>query len=139
MGGAKRVIFALGAFGEARQAAALADRADTVAAPGQNFMRITLVADVPNQSVAGRIEDMMQRNRQLHDAEAGAKVSAGLGYRVDEIVSQLIGNFAQPCGFEPSQIFRGADLVKKRSFGWLVQRHTPSPRTKVGHGTFTGR
>src|SRR6266436_8709331 len=126
MGSAERVIFALGAFGEARQAAALADRADTVAAPGQDFVRIALVADVPNQPVAGRIEDMMERNRQLHHAEAGAKMPTGLGYRVDEIMPQLIGNVAQPCRFEPSQIFGSADLVKKRSFGWLVQRHTPS-------------
>src|SRR6266481_6748329 len=139
MGGAERVIFALGTFGEAREAAALADRADTVAAPGQDFVRIALVADVPNQSVAGRIEDMMQRNRQLDHAEAGAKMPAGLGYRVDEIMSQLVGNFAQPSGFEPSQIFGSADLVEKRSFGWFVQRHAPCRRTKVCHGTFTGR
>src|SRR5260370_42669763 len=98
MGGAERVIFALGALGEARQAAALADRADTVAAAGQDFVRIALVADVPNQAVAGRIEDMMQRNRQLHHAEAGAKMPPRLGYRVAEIVSQLIRNFAQPRG-----------------------------------------
>src|SRR5260370_536557 len=93
----------------------------------------------PTHTVGGRTEDVLEGTRQLPPAEAGAKMPAGLGYRVDEIVSQLVGNFAQPCGFEPSQIFRGADLVKKRSFGWLVQRHTPSPRTKVGHGTFTGR
>ena len=90
MGGAKRVVLALDALGEARQAAALAERADAVATPGQDLVRVALVADVPDQAVAGCVEDMMQRNRQLDDAEAGAEVPAGLGHGVDEVVAQLV-------------------------------------------------
>jgi hypothetical protein len=42
-----------GALGEAGQAAALAQRADAVAPAGQDLVRIGLVADVPDQPVAG--------------------------------------------------------------------------------------
>src|SRR3546814_19387009 len=54
--GAERVVFALGALGEARQAAALAQRADAVAPPGQDLVRVALVADAPDQDVARGVE-----------------------------------------------------------------------------------
>ena len=49
MRGAERVVFALRALGEAGQAAALAQRADAVAAAGEDLVRIGLVADVPDR------------------------------------------------------------------------------------------
>ena len=51
MRGAERVVFALGALGEAGQAAALAQRADAVAPAGEDLVRIGLMADVPDQPV----------------------------------------------------------------------------------------
>ena len=51
MRGAERVVFALGALGEAGQAAAHAQRADAVAAAGENLVRIGLMADVPDDAV----------------------------------------------------------------------------------------
>ena len=56
MRGAEGVVFAFGALGEAGQPSALAQRADAVAASGQDLVRIGLVADVPDQLVVGRIE-----------------------------------------------------------------------------------
>ena len=53
MAGAERVVFALGALGEAGEAAALAQRADAVAAAGQDLVRIGLMADVPDQRSRG--------------------------------------------------------------------------------------
>ena len=51
MRGAERVVFALGALGEAGEAVALAQRADAVAPAGEDLVRIGLVADVPDQAV----------------------------------------------------------------------------------------
>ena len=73
MRGAKRIVVALGALGEAGQAAAGAQRADAVAAAGQDLVRIGLVADVPDQAVARRVEDVMDGGGQFDDAEAGAE------------------------------------------------------------------
>ena len=61
--GAERVVFALGALGEAGQAAAHAQRADAVAAAGEDLVRIGLMADVPDQPVARRVEHVVQRRR----------------------------------------------------------------------------
>jgi hypothetical protein len=65
MGGAERIVFALRPLGETGQAAALAQRADAVAAAGEDFVRISLVPDVLDQPITRRIEDIMQRHRQL--------------------------------------------------------------------------
>ena len=63
MGRAEGVVFALGAFGEAAEAAALAQSADAVAAPGQDLVRIALMADIPDQLVMRRVEDRVDRDR----------------------------------------------------------------------------
>jgi len=63
-GRAKRIVFALGAFGEAGQTAP-GVRSYPVAPSGQYLMRIGLVADVPNQPVVRCIENIMQGNREL--------------------------------------------------------------------------
>ena len=106
MGGAERVVFAFGTLGEARQAAALPQRADAVAASRQDLVRVALVADVPDQAVPRRIEDMMQRNRQLDHAKTGAEMSAGLGHRVDEVMAQLVSDLSQPVRFELAMAYR---------------------------------
>ena len=95
MRGAERVVFALGALGEAGQAAALAQRADAVAPAGQDLVRIGLVADVPDQPVARRVEDVVQRDGQLDDAEPGAEMAAGHRDGADRLAAQLVGELAQ--------------------------------------------
>jgi len=49
------------------------------------------MADVPDQSVLGRVEDPMQGNRQLDDAEAGAQMPTRHGNRVDRFRPQFVG------------------------------------------------
>ena len=71
--------------------AALADGADAVAPAGENLVRISLVADVPDQPVGRRVEDMVQRDGQFDHAEPGAEMAAGLGDRVDGLGAQFIG------------------------------------------------
>ena len=66
MGGAEGVEFGFRAFGEARKPAALAQAAHPVAASGQDFMRIALVAHVPDQLVRGRVEYGVDGDRQFH-------------------------------------------------------------------------
>src|ERR1700681_2451635 len=131
MRGAERVVFALRPLGEARKAAALSDGTDAVAAPGENLVGVALVADVPDQPVMRRVEDMVQRNRELHDAEAGAQMATGLGYRIDQVMAQLIGDLPKAVRIKIPQVFRDADLVEKRRVGWLVQRLPPCRRKGV--------
>ena len=98
MAGAERVVFTLGALGEAGQAAALAYGADTVAPAGEDLVRIGLMADVPDQPVVRRIEHRVQRDGELDHAEAGAEMAAGLGDGVDGLSPQLVGELLELLG-----------------------------------------
>ena len=89
VGRAERVVFALGALGEAGEPAALAERTDAVAAAGQDLVRVGLMADVPDQAIARRIEDVMQRDRQLHRTEVGRQMAAGPADRAYDEFAQL--------------------------------------------------
>ncbi len=89
MGGAEAVVFALGPLGESGETAALAKGADAVAATGEDLVRIGLVADVPDELVLRRVEHMVQGDRQLDDAEAGAEMAAGDRHRADRFGAQL--------------------------------------------------
>ena len=125
MGGAERVVFALGALGEAGQAAALAQRADAVAPAGEDLVRIGLVADVPDQAVVGRIEDIMQCHRQFDDAQSGTEMSARNRDRIDRFLAQFIGHLPQAAGLETSKLLRRMDLIEQGGLGRLGQRSTP--------------
>ena len=121
MRGAERIVVALGALGEAGEAAAGAQRADAVAASGQDLVRIGLMADVPDQAVARGVEDVMDRGGQFDHAEAGAEMAAGYRDRVDGFLTKLVGNLPHLLDLELAQVVGRADGVEKRRF------------TKCGH------
>ena len=95
MARAKRVIHALAAFGKTRQAAALANAAHAVAPLGQYFMRIGLMADIPNDTVIGCVEHIMQSHGQFDHTETGAQMTAGFRHGVNHIGAHIIGQLTQ--------------------------------------------
>ena len=121
MRGAERVVVALAALGEAGQAAAGAQRADAVAAAGQDLVRVGLMADVPDQTVARRVEDVVDRGGQLDDAEAGAEVAAGHRHGVDGFLTKFVCDLPHLLDLELAKIVGRANGVEKRRF------------TKCGH------
>ena len=114
---AERVVVALGALGEAGQPARLAQGADALAPPGQDLVWIGLVADIPDQSVARRVEDMVQRHGQLDHAEPGAEMAAGDGDGVDRLEPELVGDLPQLGVVEGPQIGGVMDRVEERRGG----------------------
>src|SRR5262245_6777210 len=109
------VVFALRAFGEAREAAALAERPDLVPPRGQNLVRIGLVADIPDQAVARRVEQIVERDGELDDAEPCPKMSASHGNCADRLGPQLVGHLSEPFLVQAAQIGGGDDGVEDRS------------------------
>ncbi len=75
---------------ERRKAAVLADRAELVASAGEDLVRVSLMADVPQDLVLGRLEHRVQRYRQLARAEIRAEVPADLTDRVDDVLAHLL-------------------------------------------------
>ena len=124
---AERVVLALGALGEAGEAAALAQGADAVAPAGEDLVRIGLVADVPDQPVARGVEDPVQGDGELDDAEPGAQVAAGHRHGVDRLLPQLVDQLAQVLLGNGAQVRGRLDPIEQRRLGGLVHVHSPRP------------
>ena len=88
---AKGVVLALGTTREGGNAILLAQGAHARATAGEDFVRIGLMTHVPHQPVVRGVEDVMQRDGQLDDAQAGTEMPAGLTDRVEQFQAQLIG------------------------------------------------
>ena len=95
MPGAELVVLALAALEEARDAAGLAQRGEAVVAAGQQLPGVGLVTDVPEHLVGGRVELVQQRDGELHHAEAGADVPAGLRAALDQALADLRGQLGK--------------------------------------------
>ncbi|EKE16586.1 MAG: hypothetical protein ACD_10C00906G0002 [uncultured bacterium] len=80
---AERIVGGFAALGKAGQAAFAAQGADTVAPPGEDFMRIALVADIPDDLVARGVEDGVQGDGEFDDAQTGTQMAAGDRHRRD--------------------------------------------------------
>jgi hypothetical protein len=91
--GAEAVVLALGAQHEAVESAGLADGCHAVQPPGENLVDVGLVTDVENEFVFGGVEDGVQGQGELDDAEVGAEVPAGLGQGLNEELANLLGEF----------------------------------------------
>jgi hypothetical protein len=92
---AERIIVGLAALGEPAEAPLLAQRADAVAAAGDDLVGIALVAHVPDQLVIRRVEDRVDRDGQLDDAKRRPEVPAGDGHGADRLGAQLVGALGQ--------------------------------------------
>ena len=90
---------------------------EAVEAAGEELVAVGLVADVPDDAVARRLELRVEGDRELHGPQARPEVAAGLGHRVDDRLAHL-GASAASC----------ASLI-----GEVVAREAGAERT-VGHG-----
>ncbi len=113
MRGAKGVVFALDAAGEAGYAAVLSQRRHPLPPPGENLMGVGLVADIPDQAIMGRIEYIVQRHGELDRAEIGRQVAAGVRHRMNQVVTQFPGELRELLAFECAHVRRIADLLEK--------------------------
>ena len=84
MSGAVDIVLAFGAQHEAVQAARLPNRLETLAPAGEQFVNISLVADVEDKFVGWRIEDVVHGQGQFHDAKVRPKVATRLRERLNQ-------------------------------------------------------
>src|SRR5271170_3076456 len=77
-------------------------------------MRIGLVTDIPDQPVMRRLEDVMQRHRQLDHSEPRAEMTASDRDGVDQLGAQLFSNLPQVGFGQPPQIGRDSDPIEER-------------------------
>ena len=125
MGGAEGVIGAFRPLGKARQARFLAQGADTIAPPGQDLVRIALMSDVPDDLVARRVEDGVQRYGQFDNAETRAQMPAGDGDGADRFCAQFVGEVAQVGIRQGLEVGGDGHTVKRRCLRSVGQSGGP--------------
>ena len=69
--------------------------AELIAAPGEHLVGVGLVADVPEDLVAGGVQHRVQRDGELTGAEVGPEVPADLPDRVDDVLADLLGELRE--------------------------------------------
>ncbi len=115
--GTERVVVAFRATGEAGDPAGLAQGADARAAAGQDLVRVGLVADVPDQPVVRRVEDMVQGHGELDHTKTSAEMPAGHGDRIDRLLPQLGRQLHQAATAKAAQVAGLVNLVEERGRG----------------------
>ena len=122
------VVLGLGPVGVARHPARLLERLEAEAAPGQQLVHVGLVAGVPQEDVAGRLEDAVQGQGQFDGAEVRSQVAAGGGHRLDDEGADLVGQLAQLLLAEGLDVGRRLDALKDHG----VWHHATPPGPVLG-------
>ena len=86
------VVLALRALGEPRDAALLTKRAECGSSPREELVAVTLVTDVKDELILGKVKDAVQRDGELHRPQIGGQVPAALGDGRKDLLSELPAN-----------------------------------------------
>ena len=102
------IVLALGAQREAVEAFILADGVDAVPAAGEHLVHVGLMCHVPDELVGGGVEHPVHGERELHHAEIGAQMAAGLAQGFDQGT--------------PNLLREGGQLIQGQAFhvGWRM-------------------
>ena len=95
MAGAKHIKDALGLAWERRHTVRLAEGVHARSPSCKDFMRISLVTDIPYELVDGGFEIIVECNRELYDAKPCAKVPSGPTNRIQHEMAKLPGKVIQ--------------------------------------------
>ena len=76
-------------------------------------MRVGLVADVPEDLVLGRVQQRVQRDRDLAHPEVGAEVAADLADRVDDVLADLLGDLLELLLRQAVEVLRAVDAIQE--------------------------
>ncbi len=106
MAAVEDVVGRLRATREAADAVELAKRPEPLESAGQELVRVGLVAGVPDDLVARRLHEPVERQRELDDAERRAQVTAGDRHGLDDRVADLGGELGQLGIVEAAQVGR---------------------------------
>ena len=69
-------------------------------------MRITLVADIPDEPIKGRLKDVVYCDGEFDRTQVGREVPPGAGDRMEQVVAQLRSQFFELASVEIAQVER---------------------------------
>ena len=102
MPGREGIVGALGGTGKPRKSFVTTQSVKPIAAPGDQFVRICLVTDIPDDPVLWRIENIVKSDGQFHRPETGSQVATGDS---DHIHDDLTNFFSQLIEFSTGKLF----------------------------------
>ncbi len=105
----EHVVGRLRAPQELPNATCLANRREGLAPPREQLVRIRLVAHVPDQPIAGRLEHVVKHQGQFDRPEARREVTAGLGHLLDDLAPECIRDLLKALRRQPPQVGRKVD------------------------------
>ena len=91
----ERIELALAALREAAEALVHAVGVEGVTTARQDFVSVGLVSDVPDDLVLRGVEDVMEGDRQLHHAQAGAEVASLFADHIHNELAQLVAHLGK--------------------------------------------
>ncbi len=107
-------MLGLGPARVAGQAAGLAQRVEVAGATREHLVDVRLVAGVPQEDVARRVEHPVQGEGELDGAEVGAEVAvAGALDGVDDELAELLGQLVQLRSGERPEVGRTGDRIEE--------------------------
>ena len=95
MTGTERVVLGFITAKETRKASILLYCVKLIATTGEDLVRVSLVANVPDESVLGRVENVVHRHRELDRPERGARVPADARTSIDNELPDLVRDFLE--------------------------------------------
>lgn len=104
MPGPVTVMFAFCPKQESVQPLVLPDGIKASSSSREKLMDISLVADIKNQFIFRRIENVVQCNRQLYHAKVWPKMTTCLRKNRDEFLSDLLRKLMERSFFQPFQV-----------------------------------
>ena len=107
------IVLAFGAQQKAIEPAELTHGAKSIEPAGKHFMHVALVADVHDETVTRGIEYAMQRNGQLHNAEVGSEVPAGLRENFDQLIAHFLSELRQILFTKPFNVGWRTDSIEQ--------------------------
>ena len=118
MTGHEQVVRALLRIGIAHQSAAGADRTEAGEAAGDQLVRVDLMTGIPDETVAAEVENAVQGQAQLDDAEVRGEVGGPGGGHLGERAAHLPGELFQLLDRQPGEVAGGEDRGKDVGHGW---------------------
>ena len=116
-----QVVLGLGLARVTGQPAALPQRAELRDPSGQQLVHVGLVPGIEDDAVLRRVEDPVDRDRELHHAEVRAEVAAGPGGRLDQQIADLPGQAGELILAESLQVLGAVDALQQ-GHGVLLMR-----------------
>jgi len=83
------VVRRFGAAREPPDTIELAERPESLESAGQELVRVGLVPGVPDDPVARRLEQPMERDREFDDAQRGSEMAARSGHGSEDGLADL--------------------------------------------------